>query len=910
MNVIKFLSRHSVALLLVCAVSVATSALAQEVDQKSLQRGAVKNVTVKKAARGIPAELIDEGDYYLHPDGRRLSFYRKKDVYAVVKSPSSRNRKSVSTKDRFKAQYGEQVEFVKHHALGNTEIVRINNRTKAKAKGKRAFDVTPEMLKSLDSSIVKMEPVLANAKGSGDLLVTSDLIVKLDASVDPNIALNQLAARFKLSLVRKLNAPGNMFVMRSGSLPNISAKFALVRRVMNDSRVAWAQPQFKARPFKTTFEPNDSLFSEQWNLRNTGKGGSRCDTDCDANNAWDIGNANGVGAVSGSGTIIAIIDDGVQLNHEDLDIWNNSGEVGGGKEFNGLDDDGNGYIDDYRGWDFVDDDSSAAGSCGEDATRGVDNNPNPQDFTGCTTVNGDLIEEDDHGTAVAGIAAATGNNSLGVAGTAYSASILPIRLISAYDMDQNVDFCARVVEAMAYAGTYADVINNSWGVVESTCPALDTIIDPIVDGTLADLNGVVVPRRDGKGSPVVFAAGNAASGWMKVTVPVTSAGEHAYEWRFARTAFPSGYNDGTEDNAAWLDDIEFPDGSTEDFETNLGDFTNQCADNTCDVDCLPENPSSCPVWTLNTDPNYSRSGQSALIDLVGDSNYCTYSYLHTIKDGPAGEISFWVWVSTDQQVGSDKFEFLVDGVQKISFGDLPRFVDNEVGYPASLTKTIAVGASDAGQLSGTTSADLASEERSFYSQFGSELDVLAPSDNQHLGIVTTDRYGATGEGYNATRDIGGTTSSAADPRYTDDFGGTSAAAPLVAGVAAAMIAADPMITAASVESTLRATADKIGRRGAAAYDQVGNTRSEFYGYGRVNMFAALKSVLGASDADSMSCTPEAFSYSRVTDLILPSFPALPQFDSPSCPAKGPLVPDDSTCFVVKTLNGNAVVFCL
>jgi len=901
---LKFLNQRGVSVVLACLLCLPTSVFAE--------------ISRENTKRSISAQLTDQGDYYLHPDGSRLTFVRKKDVYAIRKRQGvldqRSKRSSISTKDRIKAQYGDQVEFVKRHGLGNTQVVRINNRVKSKSKSKRAFDVTPQMLQSLDSSIEEMEPVLANAKGKGDLLVTDKLIVKFVDGVDVNSTLDSLTARHNLSLVRKLNAPGNMYVMRANRRLVVGARFSLVRRVMNDSQVAWAQPQFKARPFKTTYEPNDPFFSEQWNLRNTGKGGSRCDTDCDANNAWDIGNANGLGAVSGSGTIIAIIDDGVQLDHEDLDIWTNSGEVGSGKEFNGLDDDGNGYIDDWRGWDFVDDDSSAEGSCGEDLTRGVDNNPSPQDFTACVTPNGDDVEQDDHGTAVAGIAAAIGDNSLGVTGVAYSASILPIRLISAFDADVNDDFCARVVEAMTYAGTYADVINNSWGMEEGTCPALDTVINDIVDGNLADLNGIVVPRRDGLGSPVVFASGNQASGWVKVTVPVTGSGEHAFEWRFLRSGFPDGTID--VDDAVWLDDIVFPDGSTEGFESGLGGFTNDCSLNTCAPifggvgDCDGVTLSSCPIWVENTDPNYSRSGQSVTVDQF--NSFCTYSYLHTIKEG-AGEISFWVWVSTDLRDAQDKFEFLIDGDQVLSYGDLPRKVDNGVGYPANVVKAIAVGASDAGQLTGATAPSFAAEERSSYSQFGTTLDVLAPSDNQHLAIVTTDRYGASGEGYNTNRDIGGSSSSAADPRYTDDFGGTSAAAPLVAGVAAAMIAADSNITAGDVEETLRATADKIGRRGLAAYDFTdgdGNTRSEFYGYGRVNMFSALKSVLGASDADSTSCTPESFSYSRANDLILPGFTALPQFDVPSCPSRGPLVPDDSSCFVVKTLNGNAVVFCL
>jgi len=886
-------------------------------------------ITVEKAQPGIAAELVDEGDYYLHPDGSRINFYRKKDVFALAKNRVNKKAKSVPLDARFKAQFGQRVEMVKNHSLGSSTIVKLNNKIKTKG----AYNITPQMLKNLDSSITTIEPVLANSKGGGDILVTSKLLLKLQDGLDEE-SLADVFSRYGLVINRRLAVPGAVYSVTASRVTDVSSRFALVRRVMSDVNVVWAQPQFKARASKTTFEPNDPLFNEQWHLRNTGKGGSRCDTDCDANNAWDIAGANGIGAVSGTNTVIAVIDDGVQLNHADLNIWQNPGEV-----INGLDDDGNGFVDDLNGWDFVDDSRSSllnpAADIAEcrnllaltldpfdsggvrclcqdsDGNSGPDNNPSPHPDSLCLNFDDEVVaEQDNHGTAVAGIAAARGNNNEGVAGAAFSAEILPVRLISEFDGDPDGDFCARAMEAMAYAGTYADVINNSWVLVQDTCSGLDVIINDIVDGTLGNLNGAVVPRRAGKGSPVVFAAGNDGSGWVKVTVPV-SAGNHAFEWRFLRSDFAAFFgNDFTEDDSVWLDDVRFPDGTTEGFEGGLAGFTNQCAVDSCNSGCVVADV--CPKWQINTNPNFSRSGNSAMVNQ--SASECANSYLHIVKeDLPAGEISFWVWVSTDQQVGQDKFEFLVDGVERISYGDLANVVDNAVAYPANVLKTIAVGASDSGDLSGISTASLAAEERASYSQFGPALDVLAPSSNQHLAIVTTDRYGTSGEGFNSNRNIGGT--SAADPRYTDDFGGTSASAPLVAGIAAAMIAADTNITAATVETTLRATADKIGRRGTAAYNELGNTRSPFYGFGRVNMFRALKAVLGTSDADAAICTPEAFSYTAANDLLLPGL--APQ-STAFCPAKGPAAPanplppgteEEEDCFVIRTLSGNHAVIC-
>jgi hypothetical protein len=944
-------------------------------------------VKVEPQQRGIVAPLVDQGDYYLHPNGKKIKFLRKKDVFALEMAPLSAKRaKSVGTMARLNAQFGNRVSQLKGHRLGSMNVVRVNNEQASglfSAKsGKALFDIKPSMLKSIDSDIANIQPVLANEKGLGDILVTTKMLLKLQSAA----AVEGVSQRFNLRLTRRLNTSGLVYQFESlgTSLASTDERFALVRRVMSDPLVEWAQPLFKSRPNKASFEPNDTLFDKQWHLRNTGRQGSRCDTDCDANNAWDIGDANGVGAVSGLNTVIAIIDDGVQLNHEDLLIWENTAEVSfinGGTGVDGVDDDGNGFVDDVNGWDFVDDSLSPLlnpaadisfcvaalasapmsdpidGSghkcrCQDtDGTAGPDNDANPQRTTSCLVNSSDaatnpvIAEQDNHGTAVAGLAAAKGNNGLGVAGTAYSAQVLPIRLVSSFDANISDDFCARAVEAMSYAGRHADVINNSWSVDEGTCPALDQVIELVVNGELFEeddddeeaaskvaaqidpLPSVVVPegatiisKRPNLGSPVIFATGNNASGWVKVTVPV-SEGPHAYEWRFLRTfEVAEGVDQLALHDSAWIDDVRFPDGSIEQFESGIptGDenFTLGCAVSVCDEDCAIvaedglDPGEQCLLWGINEDENFSRSGRSATIDHSANLSPCNHSYMSIVKDGPAGEVSFWIWVSTDLQELADKVEFLVDGVEQLSFGDIALKVDNGVAYPASLDIVIAVGASDSGDLSGVSDSNLAAEERAMYSQYGAALDVLAPSSNQHLGIVTTDRYGLGTVGLNSNVNIGGEGETGA---YTDAFFGTSASAPTVAGIAAAMIATNTSITAANIEQTLQASADKIGRRGASIYaaDENGNTRSDFYGYGRANMFKALQLVLGGSvDEPSELCTPESFSYTSFSDLLLPNF--APDLSGGMCPALGPQAPEaeDGFCFPIRTTSGNTAVICL
>ncbi len=193
----------------------------------------------------------------------------------------------------------------------------------------------------------------------------------------------------------------------------------------NDPNVEYAEPNFI---YHATRNPSDPSFNELWGFHNTGQivnsTGGTPDADIDATEAWDI--------VTGNDTVvIAVIDSGVKWDHEDLvgNIWSNPGETPG----NGMDDDGNTYIDDIRGWDFVDGDND------------------PMDYNG-------------HGTHVAGIIAAVGQESpsigVGVTGVCWTAKIMPIRGLDAAGSGTT----ANLILAIQYANANgAHVINNSWG---------------------------------------------------------------------------------------------------------------------------------------------------------------------------------------------------------------------------------------------------------------------------------------------------------------------------------------------------------------------------------------------------------------------------------------------------------------
>ncbi|RMI02049.1 MAG: hypothetical protein D6681_10630 [Calditrichaeota bacterium] len=164
--------------------------------------------------------------------------------------------------------------------------------------------------------------------------------------------------------------------------------------------------------------PNDSRFGQQWALKNSN------DADIDATDAWDI--TTGSDAV-----VVGIIDTGIDYNHPDLapNIWRNPGESGGGRENNGVDDDGNGYVDDFRGWDF----------------RNNDNDPSDQNR---------------HGTHVAGIVGAVGNNGRDISGVNWRVKLAALKFLGA-DGSGNV---GDAVEAILYAVRMnIKILNNSWG---------------------------------------------------------------------------------------------------------------------------------------------------------------------------------------------------------------------------------------------------------------------------------------------------------------------------------------------------------------------------------------------------------------------------------------------------------------
>ncbi|MEZ4907748.1 MAG: S8 family serine peptidase [Saprospiraceae bacterium] len=164
--------------------------------------------------------------------------------------------------------------------------------------------------------------------------------------------------------------------------------------------------------------PNDSLYTDQWYLNNTGQSGGQVDADIDADLAWDLMNSNVTPL--GDTIVICVVDDGCDISHEDLqgNIWTNYNEI----PDNGIDDDGNNYVDDYHGYNPV-------------------------------SENGD-IPSGTHGTAVCGLIGAKANNEIGIAGINWNIKVMPV---------YNGDTYADILAAYSYAYSMRKLYNETNG---------------------------------------------------------------------------------------------------------------------------------------------------------------------------------------------------------------------------------------------------------------------------------------------------------------------------------------------------------------------------------------------------------------------------------------------------------------
>ena len=218
--------------------------------------------------------------------------------------------------------------------------------------------------------------------------------------------------------------------------------------------------------------PNDPFFSQQYYHDNTGQsiGGQlgTLDADIDTTDAWDI-------TTGSSDVIIAVIDTGVDMDHPDLaaNIWRNPGEIPG----NGIDDDGNGFVDDVNGWDF-----------GE-----LDNDPDDSPDTG------------GHGTPVAGLIGAVGDNGIGIAGVNWQVSILPLKIADRFGAlsSSAIIGAHEYLTMMRNRGVNIVASNNSYGAFAPN------FFDDLPDGLQGE--AAAIEAFIASGGVFVASAGNAGN---------------------------------------------------------------------------------------------------------------------------------------------------------------------------------------------------------------------------------------------------------------------------------------------------------------------------------------------------------------------------------------------------------------
>jgi hypothetical protein len=214
--------------------------------------------------------------------------------------------------------------------------------------------------------------------------------------------------------------------------------------------------------------PNDTSFTELWGLHNTGQAGGTPDADIDAPEAWNL-------TTGSADVLVGVIDTGIDHTHPDLvaNMWTNPNEIAG----NGIDDDGNGYIDDTRGWDFANN----------------DNNP---------------MDDNNHGTHCAGTIGGAGNNASGVAGVNWQVSLVGLKFLTGSGSGVTSD----AVEATAYATSIGvDLTSNSWG-----GGGFEQSLKDVIDA--ADAAGILFVAAAGNASSDTDSLANYPSGYTSPNI--------------------------------------------------------------------------------------------------------------------------------------------------------------------------------------------------------------------------------------------------------------------------------------------------------------------------------------------------------------------------------------------------------
>lgn len=435
--------------------------------------------------------------------------------------------------------------------------------------------------------LVSNPPISIFARSSGNKYIThyknnifsrGEILVKFKEGVSPRIKAHT-HLQLGTSPIRSFPKLGVQHL----SLPSTMSVEEALRLYRQNPNVEYAEPNYiiyscQLFPNDPPFDPDDPDYGILWGLHNFGqtvgiKSGLP-GADINTPEAWEI-------STGGEEVVIAVIDSGVAYSHPDLasNMWTNPGEdpwsdPNDPTAGNGIDDDGNGKVDDWRGWDFV------------------DGNNDPMDYNG-------------HGTHVAGTIAAMGNNGDGITGVMWRARMMPLRFLNADGMGWVSD----AIYAIEYAvENGARAINASWGTTSFSQSLLSAIqlcrdegvlvvaaagnsaanidISPFYPASYNLPNIISVAATDQRDNLAPF------SNWGPSTVDVTAPGVTIYS-----TRPPSRRSIGG----------SFPDN----IESGPGEWTTEGTSQWTIVDREYQSPTHC--WTDSPLGDYNNNTDSWLI---------------------------------------------------------------------------------------------------------------------------------------------------------------------------------------------------------------------------------------------------------------------------------------------------------
>lgn len=221
--------------------------------------------------------------------------------------------------------------------------------------------------------------------------VEGEMLVQMELNANIYDVIKKFPDYLGLEVAEELSAPMRVWLVKFNQ--QVSSASEIQKLLFDDTQISFSEYNYYVEMRETV--PNDTQLGQQWHHVNTGQTGGTADADIDSDLAWDI--TTGGSTATGDEIVVCIIE-GANLDHDDLraNRWINPGEIAG----NGIDDDGNGYIDDVMGW-------NAGGNNG---VVGYGTN------SGATS----------HGTSCVGMFAAVGDNNLGVVGANWNLKVMVV----------------------------------------------------------------------------------------------------------------------------------------------------------------------------------------------------------------------------------------------------------------------------------------------------------------------------------------------------------------------------------------------------------------------------------------------------------------------------------------------------